>query len=329
MHVLLRMAAGVPDDISWRVEQAAIDGPPARRTVTLTARTVGAALVLAISWVINIDATRRSSGSPFSVATSNSVPHTDKLPLLAAGVAATVRPSMLPQFAAQSVDAVRSGPTFEVASIKANKSGELRTTMAFQPGSRFIATNVSLGTLIRNAYQRSNFEIFGGPKWIESDRFDILAKAEGDPSPREMRLMLRALLAERYNVRVHNETRNLPLYELVVARRDRRNGPQLHRTNADCAHAPPPPPPPYSDGQPKCGFVGPTPGGYFDFELPMTTEIGPPPPPPGLPDAVDRQSLSVVSIFTAIQEQLGLKLESARGPAEVLVIDSAGLPTPD
>jgi uncharacterized protein (TIGR03435 family) len=69
--------------------------------------------------------------------------------------------------------------------------------------------------------------------------------------------------------------------------------------------------------------------GYFDLDLPMTTEWGPPPPPPGLPDAVDRQSPSVPSTFTAIQERLGLKLESARGPVEVLVIDGVEQPTPD
>ena len=159
--MLFRLLAGVADDLSWRVEQATIDDAPARRTVTLTARAVGAALFLALSWVINIDATRRPSGSAFTVAPSKDVLQTDRLPLLTAGIVATVGPSMLPQLAAQSGDLAKSGPTFEVASVKVNESGDLRTTIVFKPGGRFTATNASLGALIRNGYQRSNFQIAG------------------------------------------------------------------------------------------------------------------------------------------------------------------------
>src|SRR5262245_15090674 len=169
-----------------------------------------------------------------------------------------------------------SNPQFEVASIKPNKSGDGRVMLGVQPGGRFTATNVPLRLLIRNAYQLQDFQIVGAPSWIASDRFDIVAKAEegmGDPfqsdqtgQPSRGQLMIRALLAERFKLEVHNENREMPIYSLVLARSDGRLGPQVQKSETDCAammaaargRGRGPMPPPDSRGGPgepmRCGI---------------------------------------------------------------------------
>jgi uncharacterized protein (TIGR03435 family) len=269
-----------------------------------------------------------------------------------------------------------------------------------QPGGRFTATGVTLRMLIGIAYGTPqplpNSQMLGGPKWIESDRFDVVAKAEGDvqPGPEARSSMLRALLADRFKLAVHNESRELPIYALAKSRSDGKLGPQLSPATVDCAAlaaargrggAPPPgsadgagvpgrgpvarggaigPGGPGFDaaGRPICGtMVGPatiTAGGQtiaqlatllsgrlgrpvvdrtgltgtFDLTLTWTPDQipqgQPGPPPPGAPPLppIDPNG---PSIFTAVQEQLGLKLESAKGPVDVLVIDRAEHPTAD
>jgi len=255
---------------------------------------------------------------------------------------------------------------FDVASVKPNVAGDLRVTMQAMPGGRFIATNAPLRTLIREAFALQGSQLSGGPGWLDSDRFDIVAKSERNPTPLQMRMMLRALLAERFRLSVHTDTREMPLYALVLARTDGKLGPHLRPTGADCSQAPewlgtgPPPRPSPSGPAGSSGGTGPDapcrsagPGfggamrfrgitldafamflatpvrrpvidrtgldGDFDIELDMTAELGPPPPPPGMPDAVDRASAP--SIFTTLQEQLGLRLDARREPVDVLVID--------
>jgi uncharacterized protein (TIGR03435 family) len=152
---------------------------------------------------------------------------------------------------------------FEVASVKANKSGDNRIGIGFQPGGRFRATNVPLRELISAAYGTPQplpaFQITGGPKWIETDRFDIVAKAPGDPQPGPngpppgMFAMLRTLLADRFQLILHRETKDMAIYALVLARADGKLGPQLKPATTDCAAmmaaargrggAPPPPAP--------------------------------------------------------------------------------------
>jgi uncharacterized protein (TIGR03435 family) len=265
---------------------------------------------------------------------------------------------------AQSAAGTAGAPAFEVASIKSNVSGALRVTIQASPGGRFTAVNAPLRALIRNAYQLQEFELEGGPKWLDSERFDVVARAEGEPAPAQMRMMLRTLLAERFKLQLHSETRALPVYALVMARRDGKTGPGLRRSERDCAGTAPlqdvlgiTPPAGPPDPDATCGFFGPGPGGsakfrgvtievlarflsppvhrpvidrtgltgYFDADLEPTVEFGPPPPPPGLADHVDRASLP--SIFTAIQDRLGLKLEAERGPVTVFVIDRLERPT--
>ena len=382
-HILLRLLLGIPDDLGWRLDQAVVRGTLEQGSVAFSARVAGAALFVFALWVIDVDASRRRPidtlprpaalvnkyGGTMRTITGD-VPQSARgrnISLLTAGIVATVGMSMQPQLTAQSPPASNRA-AFEAASIKSNKSGEQRSTMVPQPGGRFTATNVTVRMLIRNAYQVPNpFQITGEPDWVNRDRFDVLATAGEDVPQAQVLLMLQALLAERFKLWAHYETRNLPVYELVMARNDKRLGPQLRRTTADCAGIPVIPRGPFlppvgtPDPKARCGFFGPGPQngfsfrgmtmeelarflepsvsrlvtdktgltGHFDVDLPMTTEFGPPPPPPGLPDAVDRTSLSVPSTFTAIQEQLGLKLESATGPVEVLVIDGLERPTPD
>jgi len=261
-------------------------------------------------------------------------------------------------------------PTFEVASVKRNTSGDSRAPMRTQPGGRFVATNVLLKFLIAAAFGMPDppslidARILGGPEWIGSERYDINAKAniEFRPSPdgpaRELLLMIRSLLEERFKLKAHRETRELPIYELVLARADRRLGPEMRKPAADCdaAIAAGIPPPRQPGEPPPCGLMG-GPArtiaggatmaqlaanlsvrlerlvvdktgltGRFAFNLAWTPDRMPTAEPPAGVLPVDPNG---PSLFTALQEQLGLKLEPARGPVDVLVIDRVEHPAAD
>jgi uncharacterized protein (TIGR03435 family) len=260
-------------------------------------------------------------------------------------------------------------PAFEVASVKPNKSGSVLDSIAFQKGGRFIARNVTLRELIRAAYEVQNRQLVDGPTWIASERFDIVAKAEGEAPPTPM--MIRKLLADRFQLTTHNEARELPLYVLVMARTDRRLGPQLRESQVDCKAVQAAAQEQAETALPKPGerqncdsFIGFAPRflaggvsmvqlalslsrhvnrivmdktgltGIFDFELQWTPDGLPARAPGTAADQPIRLNGTDVdpngpSIFTAMQEQLGLKLESTRGPIEVHVIDSVAQPTPD
>ena len=267
-------------------------------------------------------------------------------------------------------------PAFEVASVKPNMSGEPFIRMGGPPG-RFNATNVPLRQLIQIAYQIQPFQLDGGPGWIGSDRFDIVAKVGGDlqvpPAPGpgvvgSVQLMMRTLLADRFKLVVHHETKEQAIYALVLARADGKLGPQLKPAAADCValaaargRSGPPPGPPAPGQRPQCGMMM-RPGGLsaggmplaqlvaslsaniqrivvdrtgltgaFDIDLMWTPDQMPQgrgDPPPGAPPLppIDPNG---PSLFTAVQEQLGLKLESTKAPVDVLVIDHAEKPTDD
>jgi uncharacterized protein (TIGR03435 family) len=251
-------------------------------------------------------------------------------------------------------------PAFEVASIKVNRTGMRGDPpMArFLPGGRWTVTNLTLRNLVLNSHRLQEFQLTGGPSWVSSDRFDIAATAGRDASPDELRLMVRTLLAERFKLVTHTERQERPAFDLMIARADGRLGPGLRTTAADCItfRAPVAPPSP-NEPLPQCGFLGQGSAnvffrgvpieafarstltmrlgrmvvdrtqlsGNFDIDLEWTPgpeEIGPPPPPDANRSAADGPSL-----FTALQEQLGLKLESSRALIEVLVIDGATRPS--
>ena len=268
-------------------------------------------------------------------------------------------------------------PQFEVASIKPNNSGDGRVMIGMQPGGRFTASNVPLRMLIRNAYQLQDSQIVGGPDWMNTDRYDIAAKAEdgaisGPPPPPgqvgPIQLMLRALLADRFKLVAHNEEREMPIFALILNRPDGKLGPQLTKSTVDCASfgrggrgaggrgGPPPPPEP---GQPMpCGMrigfgnmvVGGSPmsqiasslsqfagrivfdktglEGSWDMNLtwtPDTVQQRPPGAPDPLVNGVPVDP-NGPSLFTAVVEQLGLKLDSQKGAVKVFVIEKVEKP---
>jgi uncharacterized protein (TIGR03435 family) len=257
---------------------------------------------------------------------------------------------------------------FEAASVKLNRSGDWRRSLGPAPGGRFLVTNSSLRDLIPYAYglpqATAGFRIVGGPKWMDEDRFDINAKVDGTWTPQQMSEMLRTLLADRFRLRAHHETREMPTFTLVAA--SPQLGPRLRPSEIDPAacdarraaiqrHEPVPPIPP--GGRPICGTGRTVPGtiaalgwsidaltsalspfanrvisndtrlaGLYDFELTWTPDTLPQLPPDAPPLDIDPNGPSLV---TALREQLGLRLESTWGPVDVVVIDSVEHPTED
>ena len=137
-----------------------------------------------------------------------------------------------------SVHAVAQGPTaFEVASIKPNRSGDFRRGIGPEPGSRFGAINVTLRDLVAFAYGISNSDaealVIGGPEWIARERFDVAAKAAGAVELSAFGAMVKTMLAERFSLRAHDETRPIQVYALVRARADGPLGRQLRRSDVD------------------------------------------------------------------------------------------------
>jgi uncharacterized protein (TIGR03435 family) len=274
LHVLLRLVIGIPDDVGWRLEHSTVAGTATQESIALTARLAGAAFFIAALWIIDVDAHRQRP--PLAVESAPAVVRhpaafeqdTDGIRTMRAGIVAAVGVSMTSQLAPQSAPIAASDPAFEVASVKPNRSGDAGWRLDPQPGGRLTGTNVTAAALIRFAYELPDFQMFGGPKWLNSDRFDVVAKAEGDPPLKQRRLMLRTLMAERFKLTAHTETRELPIFALVLARNDGRIGPQLRRTEADCAGVDRPsldlgvgPSP--STGPPRCGYFGFAPGADF------------------------------------------------------------------
>jgi bla regulator protein blaR1 len=272
---------------------------------------------------------------------------------------------------AQAPPAPADRPKFEVASVRENTSGEGKVMFGIQPGGRFTTVNFPLWDLIRQAYGLQRSQLVGGPDWMETARFDITAKAEGEiprtalgGPPGPLQLMMQDLLRERFKLAAHRETREQPIYELKLARTDGKLGSGLRVSTTDCAamfgrgRVGPPPRGMAAGERPPCGMrIGPgqlTAGGMpisqlilplsqfierlivdrtgltgnFDIDLTWTPDRLPQgtPPPGAPPPSIDPNG---PSLFTAVQEQLGLKLESERAPVEVLVIDHVERPTPD
>jgi uncharacterized protein (TIGR03435 family) len=263
-----------------------------------------------------------------------------------------VRVVILPLVVAWHVITVAQTPSavaFEVASVKPNASDD-GPSMTVPSRGTVVITNVPLLNVIVNAYGIPAFRVVGAPAWIRRERFDISARIP-ESSSGQVLSMLQTLLVQRFNLRAHRETREQPVYDVVVARPDGRLGPRLKRSDSDCVGANDPPTVPPSRDAPCAALfgVGPAGGrivskgqplrrvisalsmavsrtvvdrtaleGPFDVDLQWGADVG---------TAVTAGDTP--SIFTALQEQLGLRLEPARGPVEVLVIDSVERPTPD
>jgi len=220
-------------------------------------------------------------------------------------------------------------PAFEVAAIK--PLGGFVNTRATISGPRITLSGIGLEGLIMDAYQVESWQLVGGPPWRDTAPWEIVAKAPGDelPSPEQRRLMFQALLEDRFGLRVHRESKEGPVYALVVARSGPKFKPSTardpyfsagggravrltfqHHNMEFLAHQLPI----RQLGRPVIDKTGLT--GDYDFDLNFM---------PGTPlaDSPDPD------IFTALQEQLGLKLEPQKGTVETLVIDHAEKPSPN
>jgi uncharacterized protein (TIGR03435 family) len=240
---------------------------------------------------------------------------------------------------------IRSQPiptTFEVASVKANRSGDAAMSFDIQPGGRLSATNIPLKQLIRAAYTLQLYQIVDAPAWIDSERFDVMAVADRDitiaapwnpTAPfAPAQLMLQALLTDRFRMVARRDTREGQTYALVVDTPEDRRG-TLRAAASPCV--------------PGCGMqigagslrarqvalpqvaelLSQLTGrlvsdetrltGPFDLDLRWT------------PEAQAAGNGDAPSLFTAVREQLGLRLDARRGPVPVLVIESIERPTPD
>lgn len=255
--------------------------------------------------------------------------------------------------------------SFDAASVKPNASSSGMVRVSMPPG-RFSASNVTVRLILRTAYNMPVYRMVDGPSWLDIDRFDVEATAGSAVRVDQISAMTKTLLEDRFKLRAHVEMREMPIYVLSLARRDGTLGDQISLATSDCkpttprASAPPPPPaPPASDrtpASPQCpsllglgniiarrlpidrlattlaqwlnrdvrnqtGLDG-----LYDFNLRWMPDVLPNLPPGAPPPyfAPDTPPL-----FTAVQEQLGLKLEASKGPVDVLVIDHVERPTPD
>ena len=150
---------------------------------------------------------------------------------LCVAAAAVVALAVSSQLRGQSAEQAQSSsgtPAFDAVSIKSSKSGDNRMGIRPEPGGRFVGTNVTVETLITMAYSTllHPIKLIGGPSWINSEHFDIEAKAAGNASMDEMRPMLQTMLADRFKLTAHHETRQSQQYSLVLVR-EGKLGPKL------------------------------------------------------------------------------------------------------
>jgi uncharacterized protein (TIGR03435 family) len=243
-----------------------------------------------------------------------------RLPVICALVAVGLR--------LQASQALSQAPSFEVASIKPTRAEPGSASGITTLRGRISGRNVTLKRCIRGAYDIPENLIFGGPKWADEERYDIEAKAAGPAGTNDMMIMLQSLLTERFHLVLHREQKQMSGYALVVAKNGLRAKPSAKETPratdarrgsidarastmanlaqklSEALHVP------VADLTER--------EGRFDFKLSWNPEEGKP---------LTSSEASGVSIFTALQEQLGLKIESRKMSVEVLVIDAADKPT--
>jgi uncharacterized protein (TIGR03435 family) len=257
-----------------------------------------------------------------------------------------------------------ASPMFEVATVRQNTGLSDASRISGPTPGRFTITNVPLVFILHHAYQALAHQLVGAPDWVGTTAYDITATYPPGTTPTdaETRVMLQQLLGERFRLKVRREQRELPVYRLVMARSDKRLGPQLVRSEVDCEQW-------LAEKRPQVGAGGPSPvpggrrpactmtasrkgfltggtrtiaqlmsmlqplvgrplvdatglSGTFDIDLVWTESTDPARPQGANADAG-------VSLFTALQEQLGLRLESGRSAFDVVAIEHIERPTPD
>jgi uncharacterized protein (TIGR03435 family) len=226
---------------------------------------------------------------------------------------------------------------FEVASVKPSQPGTRGGKLNTEPG-RLTITNIPLRTCIKAAYHLQDYQLIGGPGWSEGERYDIVATAESPVGDDQLMIMLRRLLEERFKLAVHRETKEMPGYALVIGKSGSKlregalagkgwirngvgsmNGEEVSMTQlAESLSG--------RLRQPVMDQTGIK--GVFYLKL----EWAPDPtlarnPEEAKESPAAESSASGASIFTALQEQLGLRLEGRKVPAEILVIDRVEKPS--
>lgn len=242
-------------------------------------------------------------------------------------------------------------PAFAVTSVKPSHTNCCVSGGVGNGGS--VNRNVTVKMLIVTAYRIQEFQISGGPAWIASERFDVEGKAD-DPKADfdQLRLMLQSLLEDRFSLKVHRETKETAVYALVIGKKGLKIRPSADQTSPDVNG----PTPPGSTG-PNHGAFRFGPGsmignavtlslfsrflsqrldrvvidrtnlaGRFDIHLQWTPDNGEN-PSSSHTSYIAQSGESGPSIFTAVREQLGLRLEPAKGAVELLVIDHVESPT--
>jgi len=240
-------------------------------------------------------------------------------------------------------------PRFEVASIQLWQPPATRPTsvavVSAPSGSGIFNRSTSVAGLMTEAYEVQDFQLNGGEDWVRTERYDVAARAGREVSPTELREMVKALLGDRFRLRVRTETREVPILELRLARSDGQVGSGLH----DCS----------KERVPETPFRAPTGGSvavsdcangvrylatiasrrlktivvdktglpgqwwfavYYGGDLPQI---------PGVDLSQAKVNPDLPSFEGALREQLGLRLERTRGPAPFIVIESVERPTPN
>jgi uncharacterized protein (TIGR03435 family) len=259
----------------------------------------------------------------------------------------------------------QADPAFDVVSIRRNTDPAVRSAFRTSPDGGIVFTNIPLASIVsQRAFEPLNeWQVAGMPDWARTERYDVIATGDPAvpaPTPEQRQAMVRGMLTERFRMVTHFETRELPVYELVIARGDGKLGSKIRPIQEDCVairaaaaaareagRVPAPPPP--AEPIPTCFFrmangrwEGDVPfeliparlqtllrqpvidktglNGYYhiDFEYRFETAL-----------TVGQNASTDVSLFTLVQEQLGLNLKSGRAPIRVLVIDRLEPPTPN
>ena len=249
-------------------------------------------------------------------------------------------------------------PSFEVAAIRENTSGASGGSTRIQPGGRWIATNISLASLITIAHGLNNDDrVLNVPDWTRRTRYDINAVGTPGFANEHVPQALRALLRERFEMQAHVEQRESPVYNLTVLRTDGRLGPAMTPATGNCrelaalratnpaaataaaANAP--------ASRIPCGIRFSNGGTLIEAGGISAGDLAIIVSGPAGRAVIDKTGLAsmydvqlrhsgpdsaaadAVSIFSAVQEQLGLRLENSTAPLDVIVVDSVSRPTPN
>jgi uncharacterized protein (TIGR03435 family) len=285
-----------------------------------------------------------------------------KYPIVGLALTGAILSGTYPTRADATRQAVNS-PAFEVASVKPNRSGTTQANAGLQPNGVNLI-NLPLRGVIQLAYGVAQpSKLVGAPDWTVRERFDIVARAAGTTSAEEIRFMLQNLLADRFKLVVRREKRPLDAYALVLARKDGKLGEHMRVSTSGCSLPPTAPggriaTPSNPAPSPMCGprpggpgrlilegspigqlanLLAPAAGrtvvdktgltGRYDVDLSFAPERQL--PGPANDGAAVAPDANAPSLFTALQEQLGLKLESSQEPEEVLVIERVERPIED